>query len=78
MEVISINPKAEKEQKQREQLLEVLDGVRKMIEEGQIVELVACSIDTEGECQIHVCSNDLVGAVGMFEIGKHILISQEA
>jgi hypothetical protein len=78
MEVISINPKAEKEQKQREQLLEVLDGFRKMIDSGEVTEFVICSLDTEGECQIHVCSNDLVGAVGMFEIGKHILIAQES
>ena len=78
MEVISINPKAEKEQKEKEQLLEVVDGFRKMIEAGEIKEFVICSLDSSSECQIHVCSNDLVGAVGMFEIGKHILISQEA
>jgi DNA polymerase/3'-5' exonuclease PolX len=77
MEVISINPKAEKEQKEREQLLEVIDGVRAMIESGEIKEFVMCSLDTNNECQIHVCSADLVGAVGMFEIGKTILITQE-
>jgi len=78
MEVISINPKAEKEQKEKEQLLEVIDSVRKMIELGEIKEFVICSLDVDNECQIHVCSNDLVGAVGMFEIGKHILIAQES
>jgi DNA polymerase/3'-5' exonuclease PolX len=77
MEVISINPKAAKEQKEKEQLLEVIDGVRKSIEAGEIKEFVICSLDVNNECQIHVCSNDLVGAVGMFEIGKNILILQE-
>jgi DNA polymerase/3'-5' exonuclease PolX len=78
MEIVSINPKAEKEEKEKEQLLEVIDGVRKMIENGEIKEFVICSLDVNNECQIHICSNDLVGAVGMFEIGKTILITQEA
>lgn len=78
MEVISINPKAEKEQKEKKHLLEVLDGVRAAVEAGEIKEFVICSLDDNNECQIHVCSGDLVGAIGMFEIGKHILISQEA
>jgi hypothetical protein len=37
---------------------------------------VACSLDKDGEAQIHVSALDLPGSVGLFEIGKHLLISQ--
>jgi hypothetical protein len=78
MEIVSINPKAKKDKERQEQILEVLDGIRKMVENGEITEFVSCTLTIDGNCQIHVSSDDLVGAVGMFEIGKHILIAQEA
>lgn len=75
MEVISINQKTES--KRKEDMLEVLDEMRKQIEEGELVEFVAASLDPDGVAQVHVCSLDLPGAVGLYEIGKHMVISQE-
>lgn len=76
MEVISINERSDK--KRRQDLLEILDYLRAEIENGNIDEIVAATIDRDGDCQIHACVKDLPGGVGLFEIGKHILISQEA
>ena len=59
-------------------MLEVLNELRAQIEAGEITEFVACSLDLEGLGQIHVSTLDVPGAVGLFEIGKHLLISQEA
>jgi hypothetical protein len=49
-----------------------------LIEEGEIKELVACSMDKDGISNIHVSALDLAGGVGLFEIGKHLLIQTEA
>ncbi len=81
MEVVSINTKRKEELREEEQkqaMLNVLDYMRQMVEEGYMKEFVACSIDQDGECQIHVSAQDLPGAIGLFEIGKHLLISNEA
>jgi hypothetical protein len=46
--------------------------------QGDIKEFVASSMDSDGICQIHVAAMDLPGSVGLFEIGKHLLIQQES
>jgi hypothetical protein len=76
MKVVSINEKTD--DKRKEDMLEVLNEIRDQIEAGEITEFVACSLDLEGLGQIHVSTLDVPGAVGLFEIGKHLLISQEA
>lgn len=76
MKVININDKTDS--KKKDNLLEILEHLRAEIESGAIEEFVAVSIDKDGECQIHAAAKDFIGAVGLFEIGKHILISQEA
>jgi hypothetical protein len=74
--VYTFDPKAKEDEQRKESLLEVIDAVRDQIERGEIRELVACSLDKDGEAQIHVSALDLPGSVGLFEIGKHLLISQ--
>jgi hypothetical protein len=76
MQVISINDKTDA--KKKADLLEILDHLRAEIENGSIEEFVASSIHEDGEVQIHVASKDFIGAIGLFEIGKTILISREA
>ena len=80
MEVVSINTRRKEqiqEEEQKKAMLEVLDFIKKEVEDGSIKEFVAASIDNNGTCQIHVAAMDLPGSVGLFEIGKHILISGE-
>jgi hypothetical protein len=75
MKVVSIEDKTSK--KRKTELLEILDGIRARVENGEIQEFVAASIDDEGDVQIHACIKDMIGGVGMFEMGKQILINQE-
>jgi hypothetical protein len=75
MEVINISDKSE--QRRKANMLEVIDDVRKRIEEGKMEEFVMASIDKEGEVNIHASVKDLIGGVGLFEIGKNILIQQQ-
>lgn len=80
MEVVSINSKRKEqivEEEQKKAMLEVIDFMRGAIEKGDIKEFVASSIDGDGVCQIHVAAMDLPGSIGLFEIGKHLLINGE-
>ena len=73
--VVVLGGKEEAEAKRRQDMIDVLDQMRLMVQSGEITEFVASSIDEDGICQIHVCAMDLPGSVGLFEIGKHLLIS---
>jgi hypothetical protein len=75
MEVININDRNEKRRK--DNMLDVIDEVRKRIEDGSMEEFVMSSIDKEGEVLIHASVKDLIGGVGLFEVGKNILIQQQ-
>lgn len=77
MNVFTFDPHAKHEKERKEQLLEVLDAIRKQVEAGDIKEFVACSLSEEGVAQIHVSALDLPGSVGLFEIGKVMLIQAE-
>lgn len=76
MKVVSIN-RDTGEAKRKQDLLDILDAMRLMVQSGEITEFVASSVDEDGICQIHVCAFDLPGSIGLFEIGKHLLIAGE-
>jgi hypothetical protein len=78
MNVVSINSREKEKQKIKADLLEVLDEIREQVESGDIVEFVAVSMCEDGEPQIHSMVSDLPTAVGLYEIGKHMIIQQEA
>jgi hypothetical protein len=75
MNVISINER--QTQRHKEEMLEVINDLKQAIENNEISEFVAASVDTHGETQIHAVVMDIPGAVGLFEIGKHLLITSE-
>lgn len=74
MEVISIGDVSAK--KRKDELLEVLEDLKARVISGEIDEFVAASMNKEGDVQIHASILDTAGGVGLFEIGKHILITQ--
>jgi hypothetical protein len=73
--VVMLGGREEAEAKCRQEMVDVLDAMRLMVQAGEITEFVACSMDDDGIAQIHVCAMDLPGSVGLFEIGKHLLIA---
>jgi hypothetical protein len=76
--VIPIDQRDKEEQRRKDEMLEILDYMKKQVETGAIREFISCSLDEDGLAQIHVSTLDVPGAVGLFEIGKHILINQDA
>lgn len=77
MNIVAIDPKQKKEKERMESMLEVLSEIKRQIEEGEITEFVACSLNKDGDAQIHASCLDLVGGVGLFEVGKHLLIESD-
>lgn len=77
MKVINIDPAADHSKKHKEDLLEVLDTMRSMVEKGQIDEFVSASVNSDGEVQIHAGVKDTLGAVGLFSIGQSLLIERQ-
>ena len=77
MNVVALDPKSKKDEERKESMLEVLAVIKQQIEAGTIKEFVACSMNDDGEAQVHVSCLDLVGGVGMFEVGKHLLIESD-
>lgn len=75
MQIVSINER--QNQKHKEELLEVVNDLKLAIENDEIKEFVAASVDSDGEIQIHAVVMDIPGAVGLFEIGKNLLINNE-
>jgi len=77
--VVTLKPRKEQiEEQHKQDMLDVLDHMRQQIEQGVIREFVAASMSDDGDAQIHVCTLDLPGSIGLYEIGKHILISQQS
>jgi hypothetical protein len=76
--IVSIDPAGDERERIKADLLEVLEEMREQIESGDIVQFVATSMLEDGETQIHSMVSDLPTAVGLYEIGKHMIIQQEA
>ena len=78
MNIIKFEPKKNKEkEKAKEQLMEVIDSLKDLVEKGEIHELVVVSLDEAGDLKLHVSCMDLLGAIGMLELGKSTLITEE-
>jgi len=77
--VISLITKEEIQQEDyKKDLLEIIDGFRKMVDDGEIIEFAISSLDVEGEVVITTCCKDFIGGVGLFEMGKHTLMMQSS
>jgi len=57
-------------------VIEIIKEMLERAEEGNMSEFVATSMDEDGNVVIHVSSSDVIGAVGLYETGKHIILTQ--
>lgn len=86
MKIVSINDAPKKNddntdvidfnEKRKQNLLDILEHMKAGIEAGEITEFTATSLDSNGEAQIHCYVGDVAVGVGLFEIGKNILMTQ--
>ena len=86
MKIVSINDAPRKNddntdvidfaEKRKQNLLDILEHMKEGIESCEIQEFTATSLDKNGEAQIHCYVGDVAVGVGLFEIGKNILMTQ--
>jgi hypothetical protein len=62
----------------KKDLLEIVDHFRGMVESGEITEFVISSLDKDNEVVITTCAKDFYCAVGLYEMGKHALMTQQS
>ena len=72
----TVNLSDVKKNKRKEDLLTVVADLQKQIEDGALTELVTARLTASGDVSIDVCCADTICAIGLFETGKHILITQ--
>jgi hypothetical protein len=58
--------------------LDIVDAFRKRVADGEITEFVTTSLSADGNAVIWSNVPDIAAGVGLFEIGKHILMTQYA
>lgn len=64
------------EERNQASVVEVLEEMLERARAGEMTEFVAASTDENGQSCIHVSAADWLGAVGLYEVGKHIFITQ--
>jgi len=80
MSVIDFSNKLKEKQMLEEHkaaLLAIVESLKAGVEDGTIKEFVGVSIDDDGELKLYVGAMDLPGGVGLFEIGKTLLIQDQ-
>lgn len=76
LNIVSKEEELSPDERNRLSTIEVLEEMLERARAGDITELVATSVDADGNACIHVSSADWLGAVGLFEVGKHIFVTQ--
>lgn len=75
--VVKIGDFDESERRKQEDRTFILEQMIEKIQAGEITEFVIAATSKDGNVEISMYTDDILGAIGMFEIGKHILLSGE-
>ncbi len=77
MKVVNFKTKDDEENKKNiEHMLSIIDDFRKNVESGQIREFIVSYMDSDGNVEISANCKDFVGAVGIAETAKQIILQQ--
>ena len=77
MKIVNLDEKkSSTKKKENAEIVEMLSTVKGLAENGELQEFVMAWYGKDDNVQITVHIKDMVGGVGLFEIGKTILISQ--
>lgn len=67
---------SKKDSERKTDLLDILEEIKKGIEDGSVNEMVTITLDKDGDSQLSAVVDDNVGAIGMFELGKVMFFQQ--
>jgi hypothetical protein len=75
--VVKIGDFDDAERRKQEDRVFVLEQLIEKVQAGEITEFVISGVGPKGDIEISMYVDDVLGAVGMFEIGKQIIMSGE-
>lgn len=73
--VVKIGDFDDAERRKQEDRIFVLEQMIEKIQAGDITEFVIAATNPDGDIEISMYCDDMLGAIGMFEIGKHVLMT---
>lgn len=77
MKVVNFKSKDEEESKKNlEHMLSIVDLFRSQIENGEIEEFIISYMDQDNNVELSANCKDVVGAIGILEISKQIILQQ--
>ena len=74
MKVVQFDKDKKQDDSRKNEIIAVLAEIKRQVDAGELVEFVAASMRSDGSLQLHAACYDIPTAVGMFEVGKHMLI----
>lgn len=75
--VVKISDADETERRKIEDRVFLLEQFIEKVQAGEVTEFVIAAAGPDGSVEVSMYSQDFLGAVGMFEVGKHIIMSAE-
>lgn len=75
--VVRISDADDTERRKIEDRVFILEQFIEKVEAGEVVEFVISAAGPDGSVEVSMYSQDFLGAVGMFEVGKHIIMGAE-
>lgn len=78
MKVVKIGDFNDVERRKQEDRIFILEQMIEKVQAGEIHEFVIAATSNEGDIEVSMYCEDFLGAIGMLEIGKHILVTTEA
>ena len=76
-DVVKIGDFDDAERRKQEDRIFILEQMIEKVQSGDITEFVMAATNPHGDVEISMYTDDMLGAIGMFEIGKHILMTGE-
>lgn len=77
MKVLNFTSKNEEESKKnKEYMLAIVDHFKNQIEKGEVEEFVISYMDNYNDVQLSANCKDMVGAIGIIETSKQIILYQ--
>ena len=77
MKVVNFKSKDEEESKKNiEYMLSIIDTFRTQVENGEVQEFIISYMDSNNNVEVSANCKDVVGAIGIIEMGKQIILQQ--
>lgn len=75
--VVKITDADDAERRKIEDRVFILEQFIEKVQAGEVVEFVIAGTGADGSVEVSMYSQDFLGAVGMFEVGKQIIMTAE-